>query len=33
MKFDGVDLTTVSTGELRRMRRRMQIIFQDLYCR
>ena len=31
VKFDGVDLTTVSTGELRRMRRRMQIIFQDPY--
>ncbi|WP_131858833.1 ABC transporter ATP-binding protein [Bosea sp. BK604] len=27
--FDGVDLNTLSRGELRRMRRRMQMIFQD----
>ena len=31
MKFDGVDLTSVSANDLRRMRRRMQIIFQDPY--
>jgi oligopeptide transport system ATP-binding protein len=29
--FDGVDLTKVSSGSLRRLRRRMQIIFQDPY--
>ena len=31
VRFDGVDLATLSTGDLRRMRRRMQIIFQDPY--
>ncbi len=31
VRFDGVDLTSVSPDELRRMRRRMQIIFQDPY--
>src|SRR5437773_4788076 len=31
VRFDGVDLTTLKSGELRRMRRRMQIIFQDPY--
>ena len=31
VKFDGVDLTSVSADDLRRMRRRMQIIFQDPY--
>jgi oligopeptide/dipeptide ABC transporter ATP-binding protein len=31
VRFDGVDLTSLSTGELRKMRRRMQIIFQDPY--
>jgi oligopeptide transport system ATP-binding protein len=31
VKFDGVDLVQVSSGDLRRMRRRMQIIFQDPY--
>jgi oligopeptide transport system ATP-binding protein len=30
--FDGVDLTQLKGGELRRMRRRMQIIFQDPYA-
>jgi len=30
--FDGVDLTTLKGEELRRMRRRMQIIFQDPYA-
>jgi oligopeptide/dipeptide ABC transporter ATP-binding protein len=29
--FDGVELTTLKTGPLRRLRRRMQIIFQDPY--
>ena len=29
--FDGVDLTSLKTGPLRRLRRRMQIIFQDPY--
>jgi oligopeptide transport system ATP-binding protein len=29
--FDGKDLTKLKTGDLRRMRRRMQIIFQDPY--
>ncbi|HYO25912.1 MAG TPA: ABC transporter ATP-binding protein [Lacipirellulaceae bacterium] len=29
--FDGVDLATLSSGALRRMRSRMQIIFQDPY--
>jgi oligopeptide transport system ATP-binding protein len=31
VKFDGVDLTKLKPDELRRMRRRMQIIFQDPY--
>jgi oligopeptide transport system ATP-binding protein len=31
VRFDGVDLHSLSTGDLRRMRRRMQIIFQDPY--
>ena len=31
VRFDGVDLTTLKSGELRKMRRRMQIIFQDPY--
>jgi oligopeptide transport system ATP-binding protein len=31
VRFDGIDLTRLSTGELRKMRRRMQIIFQDPY--
>jgi oligopeptide transport system ATP-binding protein len=31
VRFDGVDLATLKTGELRKMRRRMQIIFQDPY--
>jgi oligopeptide transport system ATP-binding protein len=31
VKFDGVELTTLKTGPLRRLRRRMQIIFQDPY--
>ncbi len=29
--FDGVDLTSLPAGELRRMRRRMQMVFQDPY--
>jgi oligopeptide transport system ATP-binding protein len=29
--FDGVDLATLGSGDLRRMRRRMQMIFQDPY--
>jgi oligopeptide transport system ATP-binding protein len=31
VRFDGRDLMTLSRGDLRRMRRRMQIIFQDPY--
>ena len=31
VRFDGEDLSTMSRGDLRRMRRRMQIIFQDPY--
>jgi oligopeptide transport system ATP-binding protein len=31
VRFDGTDLTQLSTRELRRLRRRMQIIFQDPY--
>jgi len=31
VRFDGVDLFSLKTGPLRRMRRRMQIIFQDPY--
>jgi len=27
--FDGIDLATVKSGEMRKMRRRMQVIFQD----
>ena len=30
--FDGIDLTTLKGEELRKMRRRMQIIFQDPYA-
>jgi oligopeptide transport system ATP-binding protein len=29
VRFDGTDLATLSVGELRRSRRRMQMIFQD----
>ena len=31
VRFDGVDLTSLNSGALRKMRRRMQIIFQDPY--
>ena len=31
VRFDGVDLTTLKRDQLRKMRRRMQIIFQDPY--
>jgi len=31
VRFDGVDLLTLGSDDLRRMRRRMQIIFQDPY--
>ena len=31
VRFDGVDLATLKSGSLRKMRRRMQIIFQDPY--
>jgi oligopeptide transport system ATP-binding protein len=31
VRFDGVDLTTLKSEPLRRLRRRMQIIFQDPY--
>jgi oligopeptide transport system ATP-binding protein len=31
VRFDGVDLASLNSGELRKMRRRMQIIFQDPY--
>jgi oligopeptide transport system ATP-binding protein len=31
VKFDGTDLTTLKRDQLRKMRRRMQIIFQDPY--
>ncbi len=31
VRFDGADLATLDTSALRRMRRRMQIIFQDPY--
>jgi oligopeptide transport system ATP-binding protein len=31
VSFDGVDLSTLNSDKLRRMRRRMQIIFQDPY--
>ncbi len=30
--FEGQDLTNINSGELRRMRRRMQMIFQDPYA-
>ena len=32
IKFDGQDVTFIKGGELRRMRRRMQMIFQDPYA-
>ena len=32
VKFDGVELTTLGRRELRRMRREMQIVFQDPYA-
>ena len=32
VRFDGVELTTLGRGELRRMRREMQIVFQDPYA-
>ena len=31
VRFDGVDVTALAPGELRRLRRRMQIIYQDPY--
>ena len=31
VKFDGIDLASLKSGPLRKMRRRMQIIFQDPY--
>jgi oligopeptide transport system ATP-binding protein len=31
VKFDGIDLATIKPDKLRKMRRRMQIIFQDPY--
>jgi peptide/nickel transport system ATP-binding protein len=31
IRFDGVDITTLPSGELRSLRRRMQIIYQDPY--
>jgi oligopeptide transport system ATP-binding protein len=31
VRFDGVDLTSINSNALRKMRRRMQIIFQDPY--
>src|SRR5688500_3824476 len=32
VNFDGIDLTTIKGGDLRRFRRRMQMIFQDPYA-
>ena len=32
VRFDGTELTSLSAGEMRRMRRRMQMIFQDPYA-
>ncbi|MFM8992519.1 MAG: ATP-binding cassette domain-containing protein [Alphaproteobacteria bacterium] len=32
VRFDGVEVTTLGRGELRRLRRRMQIVFQDPYA-
>jgi oligopeptide/dipeptide ABC transporter ATP-binding protein len=32
VRFDGTDLTRVSPGDLRRLRRRMQIVFQDPFA-
>ncbi len=32
LRFEGVDMTTLSAAAMRRMRRRMQIIFQDPYA-
>ena len=29
VEFEGVDLTTLSTGEMRKLRRKIQVIFQD----
>ena len=31
VRFDGIDVTSLGAGELRRLRRRMQIIYQDPY--
>ncbi len=31
MRFDGIDVTALAHGDLRRLRRRMQIIYQDPY--
>jgi len=31
VRFDGIDVTSLGPGELRRLRRRMQIIYQDPY--
>ena len=31
IRFDGTDITTLATGDLRSLRRRMQIIYQDPY--
>jgi oligopeptide transport system ATP-binding protein len=32
VRFEGIDLTRASTGELRRLRRNMQIVFQDPFA-